>query len=327
MPIDGNGNYTLPTIYKATAGTTITTPQHNTPLEDIAAALSNFLFRDGRAPWTANQNANTNRLTNLGNGTAPTDAVNLSQLQALLFSPSFTGTPTTPSVADWQSYQATPAVQIYNNFIKQGFGFGNLGTNNIFIGWREDGSGLGVGVDETDVGTVAFQQWCKDNFPQITSAVTGAGDLQVKEVAWNGGTNAAVLYHYKADGTFGGTYLADREWANSTFQPKGNYQAAGNYQPAGNYQAAGDYATVSQLPLDASKRIQEFTASNVYSNTRVTFPDSFSGTPTAVIVMDAESGNTVLWCKAKDWDQGGFTFMANGGNTAPLISVIAIGPR
>lgn len=45
----------------------------------------------------------------------------------------------------------------WNQFIKQGWGFSNLGDNEIYIGWRTDGSGLGLGVDETDEGTFALK--------------------------------------------------------------------------------------------------------------------------------------------------------------------------
>lgn len=48
MPYDPAGLYSLPPSYRATAGQTIRTEQHNPPLEDIAAALSSVLVRDGR---------------------------------------------------------------------------------------------------------------------------------------------------------------------------------------------------------------------------------------------------------------------------------------
>lgn len=80
MPFDANGNYTLPTIYIAIPGEVIKSTQHNTPFEDVQAALNNTLCRDGRTPWTGNQNANNNKLTGLANGTEDTDAVTFAQL-------------------------------------------------------------------------------------------------------------------------------------------------------------------------------------------------------------------------------------------------------
>jgi hypothetical protein len=51
MP-SSSGVYTLPNRYLAVTGTTIQASQHNPPLEDIAAALTARLSRDGTAPMT-----------------------------------------------------------------------------------------------------------------------------------------------------------------------------------------------------------------------------------------------------------------------------------
>jgi hypothetical protein len=49
MP-SSNGVYSLPSGYLAVTGATILASQHNPPLEDIAAALTLRLSRDGTAP-------------------------------------------------------------------------------------------------------------------------------------------------------------------------------------------------------------------------------------------------------------------------------------
>ncbi|MBS1034982.1 glycine-rich domain-containing protein [Gluconobacter cerinus] len=82
MPYDSNGNYTLPSVYKATPGTVIMTEQHNTPFEDVQAALNNVLLRDGSSPFLANINANSFRIIDLAAGVSGNDAVNVSQLNA-----------------------------------------------------------------------------------------------------------------------------------------------------------------------------------------------------------------------------------------------------
>src|SRR6185312_3083116 len=51
MP-SANGVYTLPTGYLAVTGQTIQASQHNPPLEDIAAALTARVSRDGTAAMT-----------------------------------------------------------------------------------------------------------------------------------------------------------------------------------------------------------------------------------------------------------------------------------
>lgn len=53
MPRDSNGNYSLPAGYLAVPGTTIQASQHNPPLEDLAAAMTESLPRSGSSPMTA----------------------------------------------------------------------------------------------------------------------------------------------------------------------------------------------------------------------------------------------------------------------------------
>mgnify|MGYP001341639695 CR=1 FL=1 len=80
MPYDSNGNYFLPSEYKAVAGKLIVTTQHNGPFEDVAAALNAAFLRSGATPMTGNFNAGSNRLINVANGTADTDAATVDQL-------------------------------------------------------------------------------------------------------------------------------------------------------------------------------------------------------------------------------------------------------
>src|SRR5258708_39033583 len=51
MP-SSNGVYSLPPGYLAVTGSTILASQHNPPFEDVAAALTLRLSRDGTAPMT-----------------------------------------------------------------------------------------------------------------------------------------------------------------------------------------------------------------------------------------------------------------------------------
>lgn len=50
MPSDSNGVYSLPNGYLAITGETIQASQHNPPLEDLAAAMTQRLMRSGAAP-------------------------------------------------------------------------------------------------------------------------------------------------------------------------------------------------------------------------------------------------------------------------------------
>ena len=75
-----------------------------------------------------------------------------------------TTTPNTDGAA-WQIFG-------WNQFIKQGWGFSTFGNSNVYLGWRKDGSGLGVGIDSTDIGNVAIQgggklgwgDWTEQNY-------------------------------------------------------------------------------------------------------------------------------------------------------------------
>lgn len=68
MPRDSNGNYTLPPIYLAETGEIITATQHNTPLQDVASALTNSLARNGSGPMTGDLLMNGNNISTAGGG-------------------------------------------------------------------------------------------------------------------------------------------------------------------------------------------------------------------------------------------------------------------
>lgn len=51
-PSDANGVYSLPSGYEAVTGETIQASQHNPPLEDIAAAITQRMMRSGATPMT-----------------------------------------------------------------------------------------------------------------------------------------------------------------------------------------------------------------------------------------------------------------------------------
>ncbi len=53
MPRDDSGNYSLPSGSEAVTGTTIQASTHNTPLADIAQALTGSLARNGSGPMLA----------------------------------------------------------------------------------------------------------------------------------------------------------------------------------------------------------------------------------------------------------------------------------
>lgn len=84
MPLNGSGTYSLPSpSFPAVANTLITASDFNTTLNDLAAALSQAVFRDGQAAFTGPQSMGNQKITSLAAGTANTDAVNKGQLLTL----------------------------------------------------------------------------------------------------------------------------------------------------------------------------------------------------------------------------------------------------
>lgn len=101
MPVDSNGNYSLPPGYLAVTGQTILASQHNPPLQDIAAALSQVLYRSGVAPMNANLNMSGFKVTNAAEGVADGDYVTMSQLAEVIASVT-AGTVPTGTVAGFR---------------------------------------------------------------------------------------------------------------------------------------------------------------------------------------------------------------------------------
>lgn len=84
MPIDSNGVYSLPPGYLAVAGDTILPSQHNPPLEDIGAALSQVVYRSGVAPMLGPLNMNGFTLVGLGESSDETAPATNAQLEAVI---------------------------------------------------------------------------------------------------------------------------------------------------------------------------------------------------------------------------------------------------
>jgi hypothetical protein len=87
MSRNGSGTYALPAGNPVVTGTTISTTWANNTLSDIANALTGSLAADGQTTATGPLNMGTQKITNVGTGTASTDVVNLAQFQT----PTFTG--------------------------------------------------------------------------------------------------------------------------------------------------------------------------------------------------------------------------------------------
>lgn len=82
MARNGSGVYSLPSGNPVVDGTTIEASWANTTLSDIGAEITGSLPRNGAAPMTGALGMGNNKILNLADGTAATDAATKGQLDA-----------------------------------------------------------------------------------------------------------------------------------------------------------------------------------------------------------------------------------------------------
>jgi len=82
MSRNGSGTYSLPAGNPVVTGTTISSTWANSTLTDIANTLTGSLASDGQTTATGNLNLGTNKITNMADGTASTDAASVNQVTA-----------------------------------------------------------------------------------------------------------------------------------------------------------------------------------------------------------------------------------------------------
>lgn len=103
MPYNGVGVFIplSPPVYPAVPNTFILASSFNSVINDILTGLSSVMTRDGQAAMIANLPMGGFKVTNLGNGVNPGDAVNYAQVftNPTIANPVFTGTPTAPTAA------------------------------------------------------------------------------------------------------------------------------------------------------------------------------------------------------------------------------------
>lgn len=82
MSYNGSGTFVINTSGQpVVSGTVITTTAFNALTADLATGLTTALTKDGQTTPTGNIKLGTYKITDLGAGTAATDAVNVSQIQ------------------------------------------------------------------------------------------------------------------------------------------------------------------------------------------------------------------------------------------------------
>ncbi|KFL90781.1 Microcystin-dependent protein-like [Acetobacter malorum] len=349
MPYDTNGNYSLPSIYYAISGTTINPSQHNTPLEDVQAALNRTLLRDGSAPMTGTLNANGNKITGLADGTANGDVVTYGQLQKYLsLSATTLQTVSGPVAVKGTLYTSSnnqTGTLFYGGAVGSridGYLINNpavpstLGQTYLFDWWMEVNPGIltyGVLRALTWLGE---RRWTFDENGAITSSVKGP-------VAWQ--SDIAGLQTALAGKQNSGDYATNTALNNglSGKQNTGDYatntalqnglagkQDAGNFVPVDTYNSDFGTADGRVINLAYGHRIQAFQATvgnGTTAGTWITFPVAFSGTP--VFYQANSNGNgddatdTDYWCYGVT-ATGMFVRPRNHSGSS---NIIVIGPK
>lgn len=139
MPRNGSGAYSLPSGNPVVTGTVISSTVQNNTMNDIATALTGSLAKDGQTTPTANIPLGGFRITNLGLGTAVTDAARVSQVQNGAFTvlTSVSGTNTivgtaTPAPAAYAAGQIFTFTPAASNTGATTLNVSSLGAKNIY---------------------------------------------------------------------------------------------------------------------------------------------------------------------------------------------------
>jgi hypothetical protein len=166
MPRDPSGNYSLPAGQPVVASSTISASTFNTLTGDLATALTGSVARDGSGAMSAALSLGNNKITNLANGTASTDAVAYGQLttlqgqvqgSSLTYLTGVAGTntitaSTTPAIAAYAAGQVFQFIPANTNTGATTLQIGALAAQNVFaFGAACVGGELVAGVPVTVV--------------------------------------------------------------------------------------------------------------------------------------------------------------------------------
>lgn len=204
MPYDSSGVYSLPTVYLAVTGQTVLASQHNTPLEDIAKALSSAVLRTGVGPMLANFNLNNFKVIGVADGTADNDAATFGQVKKKVdkWGSNFASSPTDTSV-HLPLYGTTYGVSVTDgaqNYISAGAHNFYSGATLVFsvsaggvakaIGNLQAGDAV-FGTDGNATGSIWSQWGSTSAFSAISSRIEARGYERARD--FNSQTNAGEI--------------------------------------------------------------------------------------------------------------------------------------
>ncbi len=249
MPRDGSGNYTRTNLTNtgattwqldATQGTNILSTRHDNHDQDIAAAITQSVSKDGQTPLVANLPFSGFKVTNIGAATLRTDAPQVAQVQdgALLWGGTSSGALNTYSVV------LSPVISAYSS--GQSFSFishqANTGPATINInGVGSVALKRGNGLTALTSGDIILGQ-----VVQVMYVPTGGGVFQLLETASVVLPNGVYVQGTNASGT-GNVPTIGVDTNNNTVVPNGIYLP--NNAPVNFYNLAGTGAALQEYTL------------------------------------------------------------------------------
>jgi hypothetical protein len=198
------GTYTLPPIYLGVTGQVILATQHNSPLEDIAAALTDSLPRDGSAGMQTALPMGGYQINNMADGALPTDAATVGQASTA----AATAITTAPLKATPVDADTIPLVDSASGNTMKRLTWANLKAlfqpaNAVLAAL----SGIGTAVAGDFIYAPAAGVWAR-----LAKGTDGQALILVSGLpAWgsvSGGAPDVILEDQKASGTDGGTFTS-----------------------------------------------------------------------------------------------------------------------
>ena len=163
MSFDGNGTFNP--LITFVPNTLATAEDQNAQDLDFANGLSNCITRDGQSPATSSISMGGNQINNVAAGTAPTDAINLSQLISMTYPGviSIYGGSVAPTgflICDGTAYSRSTYSALFA-VIGTTYGVGDgSSTFNVpdLRGRTPVGSGSGPGLTSRTIGTLGGEE-------------------------------------------------------------------------------------------------------------------------------------------------------------------------
>lgn len=321
MPIDSNGNYTLPTSSTAVTGELIEASKHNSTCDDFKQAFNLSLWRDGRAPWTGDHNANGNTIGGL------------------------------KKVVDWTSQQAVGASDVENRYMKSDGatfvdGAATSGSTNTAVKSVQIVNGASGDASNTylEVGADGQAYAVPTNAnveAQVAAEALRASAIESNLQSQMSGKQPVGTY---ISGLGAGTHptTLNMQMVNAD---NGEDSAAAYLQVLVDVAGVGGKAISIPTSDNVGKQISDYTEDKNYisgtggglivqpftfqitqDNQRVNFPKAFSGIPLAIVLSETTKDLDLGAGDPTTWDASGFTVTHFGGTLNQIVSVIAIGP-